>query len=75
MFNLYFNKILRYCIYETRRGLGKKKERGEESRSFNDYVLLHCHVTGTELGSEEIVVKEEDILPALKVVFRWYALK
>lgn len=24
MFNLYFNKILRYYIYETRRGLDKK---------------------------------------------------
>lgn len=44
-----------------------KKERGEENRFFNKYLLPSCRVAGTELDSEDIVVNE-DKLPVLNKV-------
>lgn len=63
MFNLYFYKILRYPIYETRRALDKK-EVGKVI-SFN----IYCLAAGTEVGSKDIVVNVKDILPALNKVW------
>ena len=62
-----FNKILRYCICETR--IDHWKKESDEEDDFFKYLLY------TELVYEDSVVNEKDTLPFLKkLAFKWQTI-